>query len=197
MLAAGAGVELVLVAAGVFVVLGFVLLANRRTEKDAPPSPGAAARRPSRAPLPGAPWERQAKPRVEVAPGRAPRPQQAPDPQGLAPRPGGRTHDPDERRDMPRATLVRPVVLHRARGAERTAAQRTFALDLGTGGALVAGPADLTLGEELELVLDIGENGLGARATVVRETAEGLKGLRFEHMTPEDLDRLERYVAGD
>lgn len=197
MLAAGAGVELVLVAAGVLVVLGLILLANRRTDEDASPSAGAAARRPSRAPLPGAPWEAQAKPRAEVVPGRAPRPQQPPDPQGLAPRPGGRIHDPDERRGMPRATLVRPVVLHRGRGADRTSAQRTFALDLGTGGVLVAGPADLTLGEELELVLDIGRNGLGARATVVRETAEGLKGLRFERMTPEDLDRLERYVAGD
>ena len=66
MLAAGAGVGLVLVAAGVLVVLGFIHFANRRGGGDATPWAGTTGRRISRAPLAGAPWAAQAGPLAEV-----------------------------------------------------------------------------------------------------------------------------------
>jgi hypothetical protein len=71
--------------------------------------------------------------------------------------------------------------------------QRTFALDLSTGGVLVAGPADLVIGELIELQMDL-DGPLRARAQVVRESPNGMKGLRFDVLGDADRDRLERFV---
>ena len=96
-----------------------------------------------------------------------------------------------ERRTEGRTPLVRPVVVRRDGPDE----QRTFALDVGAGGVLLAGPADLALGEVLELLVDLDEPVAG-RARVVRETPDGLKGLAFEALEADDRARLERFVGG-
>ncbi len=93
-----------------------------------------------------------------------------------------------ERRALSRAPVVRPVVVRRPAGE-----QRTFALDVSTGGLLVAGPSDLTVGELVELQLDL-DGPVRARAQVVREAPNGMKGLRFDGLAEADRDRVARFV---
>ncbi|HET6551820.1 MAG TPA: PilZ domain-containing protein, partial [Solirubrobacter sp.] len=69
-----------------------------------------------------------------------------------------------DRRRLTRAPIARPVVVRRDLGE-----QRTFALDVSSGGVLLAGPADLTVGEVLDVRVDLGEP-VGGRGRVVRET---------------------------
>jgi hypothetical protein len=99
-----------------------------------------------------------------------------------------------ERRTLRRAPVVRRVLLRRDAG-ER-AEQRTFAMDVSVGGLLLAGPSDLVVGELLHVSLDL-DQPLDARARVVRETADGMKGVAFETIAQEDRDRLERFVKTD
>jgi hypothetical protein len=94
-----------------------------------------------------------------------------------------------DRRRLTRAPIARPVVVRRDLGE-----QRTFALDVSPGGILLAGPADLAVGEVLDVRVDLGEP-VGGRGRVVRETANGCKGIAFEDLGQDDRDRLERYVA--
>jgi hypothetical protein len=93
-----------------------------------------------------------------------------------------------ERRTRTRAPVARPVVVRRDAGE-----QRTFALDVSTGGVLVAGPSDLAIGELIELQLDL-DGPLRTRAQVVRDAPNGMKGLRFDGLAEADRDRLERFV---
>jgi hypothetical protein len=72
--------------------------------------------------------------------------------------------------------------------------QRTFALDVSSGGVLLAGPADLTIGEVLDVRVDLGEQ-VGGRGRVVRVTPDGCKGIAFEELGDDDRARLERYVT--
>jgi hypothetical protein len=97
-------------------------------------------------------------------------------------------HVGPERRSLARAPVARPVVVRRSLGE-----QRTFALDVSSGGILLAGPADLAVGEILDVHVDIGEP-VGGRGRVVRETADGCKGIAFEELGDDDRARLERYV---
>jgi hypothetical protein len=99
-----------------------------------------------------------------------------------------------ERRTLRRAPVVRRVLLRRDAG-ER-AEQRTFAMDVSVGGLLLAGPSDLVVGELLHVSLDL-DQPIDARARVVRETADGMKGVAFETIAEEDRDRLERFVKTD
>lgn len=115
---------------------------------------------------------------------RTPRPEAAPAERVPAPR-GAAT---PERRALPRAPIARPVVVLRRAGE-----QRTFALDVSTGGVLVAGPADLAVGERIELQLEL-DGPLRAHAQVVRDAPNGMKGLRFDGLAAADRDRLERFV---
>jgi len=94
-----------------------------------------------------------------------------------------------DRRRLARAPLARPVVVRRSLGE-----QRTFALDVSSGGVLLAGPADLEVGEVLDVQVDLGEP-VGGRARVVRETPDGCKGIAFEALADDDRARLERYVG--
>ena len=68
--------------------------------------------------------------------------------------------------------------------------------DVSPGGVLLAGPADLTVGDVLDVRLDLGEP-VGGRGRVVRETADGCKGVAFEGLPEDDRDRLERYVRAE
>jgi hypothetical protein len=81
-------------------------------------------------------------------------------------------------------------------GEDPGAEQRTFAMDVGVGGLLLAGPSDLAVGEILDLRLDL-DQPIGARARVVRETPDGMKGVAFEAIADADRDRLERFVRAD
>ncbi|UGS38603.1 PilZ domain-containing protein [Capillimicrobium parvum] len=148
MVAAGAVMELSIVAAGVVVALGAIWLSRGRGGVGAP----------DRAPAPD-PFE---QPVVH--------------------------HVGPDRRRLARAPVARPVVVRR--GLDE---QRTFALDVSPGGVLLAGPSDLTVGEVLDVRLDLGEP-VGGRGRVVRETADGCKGVAFEELPEDDRDRLERYV---
>jgi hypothetical protein len=163
MLVAGAMEEVVPAAAAVVVVLAALRLAARRRAAARAPQPPHAA--------PNDPFDE-------------------PVAQRLPPDRAGAFPDADRRRAI-RAAVVRPVVVHRDAGMPPQ--ERTFALDLGVGGALLSGPADLTLGEALELQVDVGEP-IAGRARVVRETPDGCKGVAFEELDGDDRDRLERYV---
>jgi hypothetical protein len=88
----------------------------------------------------------------------------------------------------PRAPVARPVVVRRPAGE-----QRTFALDVSAGGVLVAGPADLAIGDLIDLQMDL-DGPVRARAEVVRDAPNGMKGLRFDGLEAADRDRLERFV---
>jgi hypothetical protein len=148
MVAAGAVVQLSIVAAGVIVVLAAIWLARGRAD------PRASGQ---------APADPFAQPVVH--------------------------HVGADRRRLTRAPIARPVVVRRDLGE-----QRTFALDVSAGGVLLAGPADLTVGEVLDVRVDLGEP-VGVRGRVVRETPDGCKGVAFEQLGQDDRDRLDRYVA--
>jgi len=94
-----------------------------------------------------------------------------------------------DRRRLTRAPLARPVVVRRDNGE-----QRTFALDISSGGILLAGPADLAVGEVLDVSVDLDEP-FGGRGRVVHETPDGCKGVAFEELGDDDRARLERYVT--
>ncbi len=93
-----------------------------------------------------------------------------------------------ERRMVARAPVARPVVVRRRAGE-----QRTFAVDIGIGGVLLAGPADLAVGELVELMLDL-DGPVQAPAEVVRDGPNGMKGVRFAALDGPARGRLERYV---
>jgi hypothetical protein len=169
MFAAGAMLQIGLVVSGIAVALGAISLAGRRgggrgVDKAAAPPPDPFAE--------------------PVAQRLPPEP-----PQGLHVGPASATAD---RRAVARAPVVRPVVIRRASASP--GGQRTFALDVGIGGVLLAGPSDLAPGEVIELLLDLGEPVAG-RGRVVRETPDGMKGVAFEALDADDRARLERYVA--
>lgn len=161
---AGGVVEGVLVAGGAAVVLAAIRLSRRASRPAAAPAPPAAAADPF------------AEPVAERLP-----PEPPPPPAGAP-----------ERRALPRAAVVRPVLLRR--DGAGTAQRRTFALDLGPGGVLLAGPADLGVGEALELTLEL-DVEIGARARVVRETPDGRKALAFESLDDGDRAAIARFVG--
>jgi hypothetical protein len=107
-----------------------------------------------------------------------------------APTPAAPARPATRRIAGPRAPVARPVVVRRPAGE-----QRTFALDVSSGGVLVAGPADLAIGELIELQMDL-DGPVRARAEVVRDAPNGMKGLRFAALGDDDRDRLERFVRG-
>jgi hypothetical protein len=169
MFAAGVALEVGIVGAGIIVVLATMIVAGRPRDGG-----GAGQMTP-----PGAPTPHPAAPAIDAAPSAGP-----------------------ERRTVARAPVVRPVVLRRharvavaegGAGAAGPAEQRTFAMDVSVGGLLLAGPSDLAIGEIIDVSLDL-DQPIGARARVVRETADGLKGVAFEAIAEPDRDRLERYV---
>jgi hypothetical protein len=118
-----------------------------------------------------------------------PRPQQPRAAPARAPEPASPARPATRRLAGPRAPVARPVVVRRPAGE-----QRTFALDVGPGGLLVAGPSDLAVGELIELQLDL-DGPLRARAHVVRDAPNGMKGLRFDGLEAADRDRLQRFVT--
>lgn len=97
-----------------------------------------------------------------------------------------------ERRDFARQSLARPVYLRR--GTPDAPPIRSFAFNISASGVLLAGPADLRLGEPVWMELNVheGSGPVHATGTVVHETANGHKGLGFDFVAPDDRAMLAR-----
>lgn len=99
-----------------------------------------------------------------------------------------------QRRDFVRIDCDRParVTLDHPEGA----ATETRALNLSGGGALVERIEGASEGDQVWLTVDLGdgEPPIEARARVTRETPQGNKGLRIEHITESARERLIHFV---
>jgi hypothetical protein len=73
---------------------------------------------------------------------------------------------------------------------------KSHSLNLSGAGLLLGGPADLQMEEPVKLDIDVGEGEvpIHAKGRVVRETAEGYKGVRIEVIEEGDRERLIHFV---
>jgi hypothetical protein len=101
---------------------------------------------------------------------------------------------PPVRRRHERAPAILPVTLVPVHAALPPA--RSVTLDISAGGALVRGPQGLDEGEPLLLHLELPSEQLPipARGTVVRQTPQGLMGVRLDTMRPADRDLVLDWV---
>src|SRR5215208_6382526 len=97
-----------------------------------------------------------------------------------------------QRRQFVRIETTTTVSLTRENGD----IAKTFTLNLSGAGLLLGGPADLQMDELLKLDIDVGDEDppIHARGRVVRETAEGNKGVRIEMIEEGDRERLIHFV---
>ncbi|HEY8638084.1 MAG TPA: PilZ domain-containing protein [Solirubrobacteraceae bacterium] len=98
-----------------------------------------------------------------------------------------------ERRSASRAAIVRPVLLRR--GDPAAEPTRTFAVDISAAGIMLAGPADLTVGERTWMRVELDGATIDGEGVVVRETEQGYKGVRFETVAPADRSALVAYLS--
>ena len=97
-----------------------------------------------------------------------------------------------QRRQFVRIDTTTPVTLTRDDGST----VKCHTLNLSGAGLLLGGPADLQMEEPLKLDIEVGEDEptIHARGRVVRETAEGHKGVRIEMIEEGDRERLIHFV---
>jgi len=97
-----------------------------------------------------------------------------------------------QRRQFVRIETTTTVSLTRENGD----VEKTFTLNLSGAGLLLGGPADLQMDELLKVDIEVGdeEPPIHARGRVVRETAEGNKGVRIEMIEEGDRERLIHFV---
>jgi hypothetical protein len=96
-----------------------------------------------------------------------------------------------QRRDFFRLDVMTDVVVSRQSG-ERV---RTHTLDLSGSGLMLPRAPDLRMDERVWVAIDVGEDQtVSARGRVVRVTAEGHKGVRFDLIDETARDRLIRYL---
>jgi PilZ domain len=97
-----------------------------------------------------------------------------------------------QRRQFVRIDTTTPVTLTRDDGST----VKTHSLNLSGAGLLLGGPSDLQMDEPLKLDIEVGEDEptIHARGRVVRETAEGHKGVRIEMIEEGDRERLIHFV---
>lgn len=97
-----------------------------------------------------------------------------------------------QRRQFARVDAVRPVSLSRP-GSEPI---DTYTINISGGGVLIAGPSHLPLGEEIRLRLRLmeGHPPVEVAGRIVRETAEGFKGVHIDRIAPNDRELLIHYV---
>ena len=102
---------------------------------------------------------------------------------------------PPPRRRHERAPAVLPVTVMPTRGDFAPA--RGLTLDISAGGALVRGPSKLHSGDELLLHLELPteELPIPARGAVVRESGDGLLGVRLDTMRASDRELVMRWIA--
>jgi hypothetical protein len=99
----------------------------------------------------------------------------------------------DQRREAYRVPVHGPVELRRAGGD----VVRIVALDLSAAGALMTGPADVEEGEQVTLIVALGEDQVALPAVVTRREADDRIGVRFLDPPRAALRALERFVAGE
>ncbi|MEA2143004.1 MAG: hypothetical protein QOI64_1434 [Solirubrobacteraceae bacterium] len=96
-----------------------------------------------------------------------------------------------QRRESFRMDAMTDVVLSLRSGAQ----VKTHSLDLSASGLLLAGPSDLRMDERVWLAIDVGESPpVRARGRVIRVTAEGHSGVRFDQIDDRARERLIRYL---
>jgi hypothetical protein len=60
---------------------------------------------------------------------------------------------------------------------------------------MLAGPADLTVGERTWMRVELDGATIDGEGVVVRETEQGYKGVRFETVAPADRSALVAYLS--
>jgi hypothetical protein len=97
-----------------------------------------------------------------------------------------------QRRQFVRIETTTPVTIAREDGTT----VRSHTLNLSGAGLLLGGPADLQMEEPIKIDIEVGEGELPihARGRVVRETAEGYKGVRIEMIEEGDRERLIHFI---
>jgi hypothetical protein len=97
-----------------------------------------------------------------------------------------------QRRQFVRIETSTTVVVTRDSGGR----DKTVSVNLSGAGLLLAGPADLAMGETIVLDIDVslGQPPIHARGRVVRETSDGGKGVRLELIEEGDRERLIHFV---
>lgn len=97
-----------------------------------------------------------------------------------------------QRRQFVRIDTSTPVMVTRDDGSKVAA----HTVNISGAGLLVAGLRDLQMDEQLKLDIEVGEGEppIHARGRVVRETAEGHKGVRIEMIEEGDRERLIHFV---
>jgi hypothetical protein len=96
-----------------------------------------------------------------------------------------------QRRDFFRMDAVTDVVLSRKNGAQ----VKTHTLDLSGSGLMLPGPPDLRMGERVWVAIDVGEDTpIRVHGSVVRETDENHKGIRFDMVDEAVRDRLIHFL---
>ena len=97
-----------------------------------------------------------------------------------------------QRRQFVRIDTTTPVTLTREDGST----VKNHTLNLSGAGLLLGGPSDLQMEEPIKLDIEVGEGEppIHARGRVVRETAEGHKGVRIEMIEEGDRERLIHFV---
>jgi hypothetical protein len=97
-----------------------------------------------------------------------------------------------QRRQFVRIDTTTPVTITREDGST----VKNHTLNLSGAGLLLGGPADLQMEEPIKVDIEVGETELPihARGRVVRETAEGHKGVRIEMIEEGDRERLIHFV---
>jgi hypothetical protein len=101
-----------------------------------------------------------------------------------------------QRREWARAETTRPAQLRRMEDGGDGAID-TWTLDLSAGGARLAGPKGLQIGDRIVLRIrldDVREIAVEAVAEVARETEDGHIGVRIEEITETDRQQLVKFV---
>jgi c-di-GMP-binding flagellar brake protein YcgR len=100
-----------------------------------------------------------------------------------------------QRREWARVAVVVPIRVE-AIGEPDVLAGETSTLNLSGGGVLIRDPWRLPLGIDvrIEVLVDPAAPPIQALARVVRDGGPERKGLRFEDLSPQDSERLMRFV---
>jgi c-di-GMP-binding flagellar brake protein YcgR len=100
-----------------------------------------------------------------------------------------------QRREWARVAVVVPIRVE-AIGEPDVVAGETSTLNLSGGGVLIRDPWRLPLGIDvrIEVLVDPDAAPICALARVVRDGGPERKGLRFEDLSPQDSERLMRFV---
>jgi CheY-like chemotaxis protein len=99
----------------------------------------------------------------------------------------------EDRRRHARAPVATSVTVHR--GEERIGVYRL--INLSAGGVVLAGHPALAVGEQVQVLLRLGERTLRAEATVLREAQNGqgtARALAFPDLPPDDEDLIQSAV---